>query len=234
MLGQTRIFYAMSVDGLLPWFQRTHETYKTPHVATIVTGVFVALAGGVFPMHIVGELVSIGTLLAFVLVCLGVPLLRRSNPDQARPFKVRWPWFVGVAGAIACVWVMIGLPADTWLRLVLWLLVGYAVFAGYGVHHSTLRDGAPLSPGWYAGQLGIVLAGVAMTFAPSALAANVPYALVAAVASFAFGVAGLVNGRVLMKSPDLFPQAGTVWVALIVAGALGVVRGLVQLLAVLA
>jgi APA family basic amino acid/polyamine antiporter len=234
MLGQTRIFYAMSADGLLPWFQRTHETYKTPHVATIVTGVFVALAGGVFPMHIVGELVSIGTLLAFVLVCLGVPLLRRSNPDQARPFKVRWPWFVGVAGAIACVWVMIGLPADTWLRLVLWLLVGYAVFAGYGVHHSTLRDGAPLSPGWYAGQLGIVLAGVAMTFAPAGLDSNVPFGLVAAVAAFAFGVAGVANGRVLMRSPDLFPQAGVVWVGLIVAGSVGILRGLVQLIAIAA
>jgi hypothetical protein len=232
MLGQTRIFYAMSTDGLLPWFQRTHEVYKTPHIATIVTGVFVALAGGVFPMHIVGELVSIGTLLAFVLVCLGVPLLRRSNPDQARPFKVRWPWFVGVAGAIACVWVMIGLPADTWLRLVLWLLVGYAVFAGYGVHRSTLRDGAPLSPGWYAGQLGVVLAGVAMTFAPASLDGNVAFGIVAAVAASAFGIAGVANGRVLMRSPDLFPQAGIVWVGLVVAGSVGILRGLVQLVAI--
>lgn len=231
MLGQTRVFYAMSSDGLLPWFKRTHEKYKTPHVATIVTGIFVAIAGGVLPMHLVGELVSIGTLLAFVLVCLGVPLLRRSNPDQPRPFKVRWPWFVGIAGALACVGVMIGLPGDTWLRLVLWLLVGYAVFAGYGVHHSTLRAGAPLSPGWYVGQLAIVTAGVAMTFAPQTLEASFAYAIVAAVAAFTFGVAGVVNGRVLMKTPDLFPQAGGVWVALIVVGGVGVMRGLVQLAA---
>src|SRR5204862_1741091 len=91
MLGQTRVFYAMAKDGLLPWFDLTHPKFRTPHKATVVTGVFVAIAGGCMPMHLVGELVSIGTLLAFVLVCLGVPLLRRSQPDQPRPFKVRAP-----------------------------------------------------------------------------------------------------------------------------------------------
>jgi APA family basic amino acid/polyamine antiporter len=87
MLGQTRIFYAMSKDGFCRGSRRTPK-YKTPHIATIVTGMFVAVAGGSLPMHLVGELVSIGTLLAFVLVCLGVPILRRTNPDQPRPFKV--------------------------------------------------------------------------------------------------------------------------------------------------
>jgi APA family basic amino acid/polyamine antiporter len=139
MLGQTRVFYAMAKDGLLPWFDRTHAKFNTPHVATIVTGVFVCLAGGSMPMHLVGELVSIGTLLAFVLVCLGVPILRRSNPDQPRPFKVKAPWVVGIVGALACVYVMIGLPPDTWLRLIVWLIIGFVVYFTYGRRHSVLQ-----------------------------------------------------------------------------------------------
>jgi APA family basic amino acid/polyamine antiporter len=139
MLGQTRVFYAMSKDGLLPWFDRTHDKYKTPHIATVLTGCCVAIAGGCLPMHIVGELVSIGTLLAFVLVCLGVPLLRRSNPNQARPFKVPAPWAIGVLGALSCVYVMIGLPPDTWLRLLVWLVIGFIVYFTYGRANSVLR-----------------------------------------------------------------------------------------------
>ncbi len=142
MLGQTRVFYAMSKDGLLPWFENTHPKYKTPHIATVLTGVFVALAGGALPMHIVGELVSIGTLLAFVLVCLGVPILRRSNPNQPRPFKVPAPWVIGILGALSCGYVMIGLPPDTWLRLLVWLVIGFGVYFGYGRAHSRLQHPA--------------------------------------------------------------------------------------------
>jgi len=143
MLGQTRIFYAISRDGLLPWFRRTHPRHHTPHVATAVTGVFVALCGGVMPIHLVGELVSIGTLLAFVLVCVGVPILRVTEPDHPRAFKVRWPWFVGISGAAACAWVMIGLPVDTWLRLLVWLAIGFVIYFTYGRRHSRLATGAP-------------------------------------------------------------------------------------------
>jgi APA family basic amino acid/polyamine antiporter len=139
MLGQTRVFYAMAKDGLLPWFDRTHERFQTPYAATVVTGIFVAIAGGCMPMHLVGELVSIGTLLAFVLVCLGVPLLRRTNPDQPRPFKVKGPWIVGILGAVACLYVMSGLPPDTWLRLIVWLAIGFGVYFGYSRHHSHLQ-----------------------------------------------------------------------------------------------
>jgi len=147
MLGQTRIFYAMAKDGLLPWFDKTHPKYKSPHVATVVTGVFVAIAGGSMPMHLVGELVSIGTLLAFVLVCLGVPILRRTNPDQQRPFKVPAPWVIGILGALSCVYVMYGLPTDTWLRLLVWLVIGFAIYFGYGRHHSLLQHGPhPAAP----------------------------------------------------------------------------------------
>jgi APA family basic amino acid/polyamine antiporter len=141
MLGQTRVFYAMAKDGLLPWFDHTHERYKTPHKATVITGIFVAIVGGCMPMRLVGELVSIGTLLAFTLVCVGVPILRRRNPDQARPFKVPAPWFVGILGAVACLYVMSGLPPDTWLRLIIWLFIGFVVYFTYGRKHSHLRRG---------------------------------------------------------------------------------------------
>ncbi|MBK8727719.1 MAG: amino acid permease [Holophagaceae bacterium] len=140
MMGQTRVFYAMSKDGLLPWFGSAHPKFGTPHVATVITGIFVALCGGLMPMSLVGELVSIGTLLAFVLVCIGVPLLRIANPTIERPFKVPGglvgAWAIGGAGALSCAWVMSGLPHDTWIRLLLWLEVGLAIYALYGWKHS--------------------------------------------------------------------------------------------------
>ncbi|MDQ3030863.1 MAG: amino acid permease [Myxococcota bacterium] len=139
MMGQTRIFYAMSGDGLLPWFHRTHPTFKTPHIATIVTGVAVAICGGFMPMVVVGHLVSIGTLLAFVLVCLGVPILRRTAPNVARPFKVPAPWVIGILGAGSCLWVMYGLPLDTWLRLLVWLAIGFVIYFTYGRRNSLLQ-----------------------------------------------------------------------------------------------
>lgn len=139
MLAQARIFYSMSRDGLLPWFSKTHPKFHTPHLATIMTGIGVAFAGGLVPIRIVGELVSIGTLLAFVLVCLGVPILRMTNPDAVRPFRVRGPWVVGLLGAAACLWVMSSLPLDTWLRLIVWLVIGFAIYFGYGRIHSKLR-----------------------------------------------------------------------------------------------
>ena len=147
MLAQARIFYSMSRDGLLPWFSKTHPKFATPHLATIMTGIGVAFAGGLVPIRIVGELVSIGTLLAFVLVCLGVPILRMTNPDAVRPFRVRGPWVVGLLGAAACLWVMSSLPLDTWLRLLVWLVLGFGIYFGYGRIHSKLRKTpAPVEP----------------------------------------------------------------------------------------
>jgi APA family basic amino acid/polyamine antiporter len=139
MLGQTRVFFAMSRDGLLPWFATVHKKYSTPHIATVVTGVFVALCGGLMPMSLVGELVSIGTLLAFVLVCAGIPILRVTQPKLERPFKVPAPWVVAPLGAAACLWVMTGLPHDTWLRLIIWLAIGLCIYFFYGRHHSKMR-----------------------------------------------------------------------------------------------
>ncbi|HJU84158.1 MAG TPA: amino acid permease [Holophagaceae bacterium] len=140
MMGQTRVFYAMSKDGLLPWFGTAHKSFGTPHVATVVTGIFAAVCGGLMPLSLVGELVSIGTLLAFVLVCVGVPLLRITSPNVARPFKVPGgivgAWVVGIAGAVSCIIVMFGLPHDTWIRLLLWLEIGLAIYAFYGWRRS--------------------------------------------------------------------------------------------------
>jgi APA family basic amino acid/polyamine antiporter len=141
MLGQTRIFYSMAKDGLLPWFDQLHKKFQTPHKATVITAVFVAICAGCMPMSLVGELVSIGTLLAFVLVCTGVVILRKTNPDTHRPFRTPIYWFVGPAGAIACLWVMSGLPLDTWLRLIVWLVIGFVIYFGYGRKHSKLRQG---------------------------------------------------------------------------------------------
>ncbi len=138
MLGQTRVFYAMSKDGLLPWFGTAHKKFGTPHVATVVTGVFVLICGGLMPMSLVGELVSIGTLLAFTLVCIGIPILRITNPDTPRPFKTPLYWVVSICGAAACIFVMLGLPKDTWLRLIIWLEVGLLIYGGYGWQKSRL------------------------------------------------------------------------------------------------
>ncbi|MGK5083166.1 amino acid permease [Bdellovibrionota bacterium FG-1] len=139
ILGQTRIFYSMSRDGLLPWFHKIHPHFHTPYVATIVTGIFVAICGGLMPMSLVGELVSIGTLLAFVLVCVGVPILRKTHPDVERPFKTPMAMIVGPLGAIACLWVMSGLPMDTWIRMIVWLVIGFVVYFGYGIKNSRIR-----------------------------------------------------------------------------------------------
>ena len=114
LLGQPRIFYAMSRDGLLPpLFRQVHPTHKTPYVGTLVTGSLAALIGGLFPVTILGELVSIGTLLAFTTVCIGVLVLRYTRPDIPRPFKVPAPWFVCIAGALVCTGMMVSLPQDT-------------------------------------------------------------------------------------------------------------------------
>jgi APA family basic amino acid/polyamine antiporter len=131
----------MSKDGLLPWFDRLHPKNHTPHIATLTTGAFVAICGGIMPMSLVGELVSIGTLLAFVFVCVGIPILRVKMPNAKRPFKTPLYWFVAPAGAAACIFVMSGLPRDTWLRLLIWLVIGFAIYFGYGVRHSVLRGG---------------------------------------------------------------------------------------------
>ena len=140
LIGQTRIFYSMSRDGLLPSiFGRVHPRFATPYLSTILTGVVIAFVAGLTPISALGQLVSIGTLLAFVLVSLGVIVLRRTSPDWPRPFRTPAVPFVPLAGAAVCLTQMVGLPGVTWIRLFIWLAVGLVVYFGYGRLRTTER-----------------------------------------------------------------------------------------------
>ena len=142
-IAQARIFFAMARDGLLPpVFGRVHPRFRTPSTGTIVTGVSAAIIGGLFPVKILGEVVSIGTLAAFVTVCLGVLVLRRTRPDLPRPFRAPWPWFTCIAGALICGYMMYSLGTATWWRLAIWTAIGILVYVFYGYKHSKVRSTA--------------------------------------------------------------------------------------------
>lgn len=139
LYGQSRIFFTMAGDGLLPpVFRKVHERFRTPYLGHVILGLAVGIVGGLVPIGILGELVSIGTLFAFVVVCAGIIYLRRAQPDLARPFRCpAVPW-IPAAGIGSCLFLMIGLPYDTWLRLVAWLALGFAIYFGYSRRHSKL------------------------------------------------------------------------------------------------
>jgi len=140
LLGQVRIFYAMGRDGLLPpAFARIHPKYHTPHIGSIVTGVGAAVFAGLFPLDLLGDLVSIGTLLAFAVVSIGVLILRRTMPNAHRPFRTPFMPFTPLAAVASCAALMLSLSNGTWWRLVLWLTIGGIVYAAYGFRHSKLR-----------------------------------------------------------------------------------------------
>lgn len=140
LLGQPRILLAMADDGLLPpVMSRCHSRYKTPHVATVVTGLLAALFAGLFPIDVLGELISIGILLAFAVVCIGVLVLRRTRPDTPRPFRVPFAPVTCVLGALVCLGMTLALPKDTWWRLVIWTGAGFSIYALYGYRHSRMR-----------------------------------------------------------------------------------------------
>ncbi|HWB86176.1 MAG TPA: amino acid permease [Bryobacteraceae bacterium] len=142
LLGQSRVFFSMSRDGLLPkWAGAVHPRFRTPWISSIAVGLFVAIFSALLPIDVLGELVSIGTLLAFVIVCAGVWVLRRRRPDLPRPFKTPLVPLVPILGIIVSLFLMVSLPLDTWLRLVVWLIIGLAIYFGYGRKHSLVASG---------------------------------------------------------------------------------------------
>jgi APA family basic amino acid/polyamine antiporter len=141
MMGQSRVFYAMSRDHLLPpWFYRLHPKWKTPYRISILTGISVAALAAFLPLHVVSEMVSIGTLMAFVLVAMAVIILRKTRPDLHRPFRTPWVPFLPIVAILFCIYLMLSLPILTWIRFLVWLALGVVIYFVYSYHHSRLKD----------------------------------------------------------------------------------------------
>ncbi len=141
MLSQPRVLLAISRDGLLPakFFGAIHEKFRTPWKSTILTGIFVALMAALLPLRILAELVNIGTLLAFVIVCSAVLIMRVTHPNAHRPFRVPFVPVIPILGILICLLLMFSLPSENWLRLFVWLLIGFVIYFAYGRKHSIMR-----------------------------------------------------------------------------------------------
>ncbi len=141
LMAQSRIFYSMSQDGLLPkLFSEIHPTFHTPYKSNILLGIFVALFAALVPVHIVGEMTSIGTLFAFILVCLGVWMLRHKAPEIPRSFKLPFMPLIPILGILTCSLMMVTLPGPTWIRLIIWLTLGLIIYFTYSIKHSRIRN----------------------------------------------------------------------------------------------
>ncbi|HZF07818.1 MAG TPA: amino acid permease [Thermoanaerobaculia bacterium] len=140
MLSQPRVMLAMARDGLVSpsFFGAIHEKFRTPYKSTILTGICVAIMGGLLPLRILADLVNIGTLLAFVIVCAAVLIMRRTHPDAVRPFRVWGAPATPILGILICLMLMFSLPAENWVRLVVWLAIGFVIYFGYGKQHSVM------------------------------------------------------------------------------------------------
>jgi APA family basic amino acid/polyamine antiporter len=144
LLGQSRVFYSMSKDGLLPKvFSNIHPVYRTPIKSNLLLLVVVGTFSALVPAHVAGEMTSIGTLLAFILVCVGILVMRKTMPNVPRAFKTPFVPLVPVLGIITCLFMMVFLPADTWIRLLIWMVIGLDVYILYGIKNSKLQTGSP-------------------------------------------------------------------------------------------
>jgi basic amino acid/polyamine antiporter, APA family len=140
LMGQPRILFSMSRDGLLPpLMSRVHPRYRTPYLTTIITGIIVAVASALTPINVVAELCSIGTLFAFIIVCAGVSVLRHPGPELPRPFRVPLFPVLPALGILLCGYLMFSLPWMTWVRFLVWLLIGLVIYFAYGFRHSAIR-----------------------------------------------------------------------------------------------
>ncbi|HAV72014.1 MAG TPA: amino acid permease [Stenotrophomonas sp.] len=140
VIAQPRIFMIMGRDGLLPpLFTKIHPKYRTPHINTVITGIGIALLAAVFPLDVLGELTSMGTLIAFAAVCAGVLILRRTQPDLPRPFRMPMAWLICTLGVLSCVALLTAMTAHNWMLMGFWTLGGFAIYFGYGYRHSRLR-----------------------------------------------------------------------------------------------
>jgi APA family basic amino acid/polyamine antiporter len=141
MLSQPRVLLAMARDGLLPrsFFGAVHPRFRTPWKSTILTGAFVLLMAGFLPLRILAEMTNIGTLFAFVIVCAAVLIMRRTDPDAKRPFRAPLYPLVPILGIVTCLLLMFSLPVENWLRLFIWMAIGFVIYFSYGHRHSELR-----------------------------------------------------------------------------------------------
>jgi APA family basic amino acid/polyamine antiporter len=147
LLGQSRVFFSMSKDGLLPKiFSQVHPKFRTPAKSNLLFLVFVSLFAAFVPARVVGEMTSIGTLFAFILVCIGVLILRKRMPDAPRAFRTPLVPVVPILGIGTCLFMMVFLPGDTWIRLIVWLIIGLVIYFRYSRYHSKLRQGEVVLP----------------------------------------------------------------------------------------
>src|SRR5215510_301090 len=166
MLSQPRVMLALGRDGLVPngFFGAVHPKFRTPWKSTILTGLFVAAMAGFLPLSILAEMTSIGTLFAFVIVCGAVMVMRKTNPNAARPFRAPMVPLIPILGILTCLLLMFSLPAENWYRLIIWLVIGFNIYFGYGRYHSVMAAGVTGSPAPLAALLGVLdglVAGVA-------------------------------------------------------------------------
>jgi APA family basic amino acid/polyamine antiporter len=144
LLGQSRVFFSMSKDGLLPsWASKVHPRFRTPYLSTIFVGLCVALAGALTPINVLGEMVSIGTLMAFIIVCAGIWVLRARRTEVKRAFVTPWVPFTPIMGIIISAYMMYSLATATWIRLFVWLAIGLVIYFTYSRHHSKVQQGHP-------------------------------------------------------------------------------------------